>query len=274
MRIASGTGKHIAEIDLNKLTGAPAVAGYLLRIHSKYTVSPRTDGEPLLAWNIYANIKMENRFIGRAYPERPMTFQPRSGFSDSATFCFEFMVTDQTINALEQSRQGGPIVFQVEGRSETRDSHNEHWAAQDTDLLIVSQSDWISALQQMQYGKHMLFEVPLDLNPESEQANAIQAVENAKKHLYNGHYDDAVASCRKAMEYVLKGRELNRTRKAAHETPTTMSKEDRLTSFYDAIQRIAHIAAHLEEGSKAVPFSRKEAIMILGATASALATEE
>lgn len=273
MRIVSSASKIIAEIELNNLTGTPAVAGYLLRIHCKYSMPANTAGEPLLAQNIYANIKMENKLIGRAYPESPLTLQPKPDYMHTGTFCFEFLVTDQTINAVEKSRQGKSVIFQVELKGETYDQHNKHWPTQDTELMTISQSDWISVLQQMQYGKHLLFEVPLDLNPNSEQASAIQAVEKAKEHLYYGHYDEVVSSCRKAMEYILKGRELKQVRKSVHEAPTKMNKADRLTSFYDAIYRIAHLAAHLEEDMDAAPFSRKEATMILGATASALAAE-
>src|SRR5690606_37882625 len=133
---------------------------------------------------------------------------------------------------------------------------------------------WITALKQMGYGSYLLCELPFDIKLDEEFQVAVLALEKAKKHFYLGHYEEVVSACRSVLETIIPEREELRKIKeeAKNKAREQQTKAERLVLFLDSLKHLTSLAHHLDHNKNITPFSRDEAIMVLGATAAAISS--
>ena len=140
--------------------------------------------------------------------------------------------------------------------------------------LLVNQKMWIDVLKQMEYGQFMLFEIPVP-SPEAskELGQALTYLEKAREHFWRGHYDEAVANCRKTLEELTNGlgdkTELEKSKQSYlnRELREGMSIESRFLFLREVARHITHPAAHAGQSTNGPAFDRKDATFVISATA-------
>lgn len=216
---------------------------------------------------IRAKVYLENKLLGFAVPEAAITIKPTSS-QLSGTLLFEMLLTSQVIETIEKIRGGGNLVFNLNVIGEYQDSQNR-LSDSDSIKYYVNQKSWIDALKQMGYGNTLLFELPIDLEPNEAVSTAILALEDARAHLYYGQYDQVVAQCRLALDSVKpKQSDLNAALHGLKNNKDKMTKYQRVINIYHAVRHLTHLAHHLNNDNECVSFTRNEAIMVLGATSA------
>lgn len=229
------------------------------------------EGSALLR-DIFANIRLGSKLLGRAELESPRTLIPYNHANDMQV-CFEMVLTGQAIEEIERTRSGGDLEFKMEIMGEIVDSQNINGVREDITFRINSTA-WITALKQMEYGSYLLCELPFDIKLDEEFQVAVLILEKAKKHFYSGHYEDAVSACRGLLETIIPEREeLKKIKEEAkNKARDQQTKAERLVLFLDSLKHLTSLAHHLDYNKNITAFSRDEAIMVLGTTAAAISS--
>lgn len=270
MSFTASNGKILIKFRPENLSGMECVSGYLLSFQMQYTVPRWEDESEVFVRNIRTRIFVNEKLLGWATPETLSTYKPYKKHDVTGTFCFELFVTSQTIEAIEKIRQGGGLKFKLEIKGECRDKDNYSMQCQQDVLLDINQKAWIDLLKQIKYSEHLLFEMPVSLNPTEQETEVFTAVRKANEQLQYGHYDEVVLNCRKALEAILKDTEQKALRKKYADHKKEMSKQERLSNVYGALYHLSHLSAHIVEEDNHAHFSREEARMILGTTYAAI----
>lgn len=273
MSITSGSGRIIVDFHIQGVSGAPAVGAYLLRFSVGYAI-PGSDDKNLLFRNVSAKVFIgtQSKFLGIANPEVPRTFQPHK-YNQNAALLFELLLTSEVIEAIEKYRLGGDIEFTLEIVGEYCDQHNQ-LNTSDRITYKANQKSWVEILKQMQYSGILVFELPMDIEPDSSIKTALVAIEKAKEYLYYGNYDDVIAKCRFALEGIIPpNRELNQMRNEVKTDKKGMSKQQRFFHILDSLMHFTNLAHHPAKDGSYTSFSRSEAIFVLGSTISAISSK-
>jgi hypothetical protein len=136
----------------------------------------------------------------------------------------------------------------------------------------ISQSDWLTALEQCGYGRSLLFEVPIPVNDGSPNRTFVEVLDSARKHLLSGHYGETVAACRMVLESLTKELTEDSALQAAKDlqknNAKSMTVEQRELMLRQAAIHYAHLAHHVEGTSPSNLYDRSSAQMILSMAAS------
>lgn len=191
--------------------------------------------------------------------------------SQPTTILYDLLLSPSAIEAVERLRGGESIQFRLKIQAHlTRGA--ETLAANDEIQFCVVQSDWIAVLEQMGYRKTLLLELPI---PQGDEGSVPQRhLDTARSHMLRGHYEDAVASCRKALEGWTTQRAEGEAVRKARETKRTASRSltlfDRELLLRDAATNFADLAHHADEVASAESYSRDDAAMMMAITAAIL----
>lgn len=265
----------IADVTFRGVHGSQAAGAYLLRLSVGFAVAnwPQDELMPAVLLTSAA-MQVEHvdqaLLLGHARPETPVPFKVGI-HSQPITILYELLLTPSALEAVERLRGGGPIQFRLKIQAHLTRG-DEAFAANDDVQCSVSQSDWIAVLEQMGYRKTLLLELPI---PQGDEGSVPQRhLETARSHMLRGHYEDAVASCRKALEgWTTQRAEVDAVKKA-RETKRTASRSltlfDRELLLRDAATNFADLAHHADEVASAESYGREDAAMIVAITAAIL----
>ncbi len=213
--------------------------------------------------------------LGTAYPEQVLIVNTRpTAIRSQANFYIDLDAAQ--IEIMENLRKGGDLWFTLTISGVVDGPHGPHEATDRSVVpLHVNQKTWIDVLKQMGYGQFVLFEIPIP-SPEAskELGQALTSLENAREHFWRGHYDEAIANCRKALEELTNGlgdqAELKKskdsycgTRELREDTPI----ESRFLFIREAVRNITHLAVHAGQSANGAAFDRKDATFVISATA-------
>jgi HEPN domain-containing protein len=269
MSISASSGRNIVDFKAQGISGAKMAGAYLLRLSVGCNI--QTGGEEALSFsNVTGNVYLSDTLLlGKAFPEVPLTILSGRG-PITKSILFEVMLSGLQIEAIEKVRDGGNLRLTLKIIGEYTDAHNRLPGTDDLHFH-VSQSEWLSTLSQMGYGNYLLLELPIDLQDSGSMDVSRQAFHKAKQHLREGNYDEVVAKCRLALEELMKAIVvLSDARRLYKENRQAMSKEQRIANIVDAVNHSTQLAHHLDSAGRITPYSRADAIFILGSTASAL----
>lgn len=260
------------------VSGAPAVDGYLLRLSVAYQVQSWRDefgDAPRSFHNFQARAELgPNRLpLGRPIAEVPLIINPHDHVQNIALM-FELLLPASTVDKIEAHRAGGDLeIFMQLAGERVGATHPEF----DDVLFRVGQSQWAKVLEQMNFGSYLLCEIPIELGDDDEIKDVWAGVSRARELVYNGHYRNAVVECRKALETALKRFDVDQSVKAAADRGRSksaerrsMSKRERVLNLVGAAIQVMHLAAHADINNDVVDFSRREALLILSVTATAI----
>lgn len=282
--IIAGDSRTALSLENFKLHGAKGLGVYRLLFIFSYKMNPLKERKYQVR-NIVleVNLKQNNQtthYIGRAILKEPLLVE---SVEHAQPGQIEFILELQShqIEAIEKLRNGGSLIFAVKlfgevtgGEQEIKLTNIRHHET----TITVNQSTWLSALKSMGYRNVLLFEIPVPIDSTSGVSEKVlQYLRTAQKHYLAGHYDETVGYCRHVfdkLEKILSDKSsLIKIRKEYLKDLDSikfMSKEERFLLIRHSIRHITHLAHHLEEdeNEKNIPFTRNEARMILGQTAS------
>jgi hypothetical protein len=272
MGINSGTGKEIINFTDRGIYGMPALAGHLLRFNADITMPAWDPPANVHFNNVIAKVFIGQKFLGFAEPESSATFQPYQHAYKGSIY-FEILLSPRVIEAIEKIRVGSGLDIRLEISGEARDPLNIMRGAQEL-IYRVNQTGWIEALKQMEYGSTFLFEFPIDIEPDDTLQKSMPYISRAKHHLLYGHYNEVIAECRQALEFLLPSKaDLAKVRVLARTEHTEMNKSDRLAYFLDALNTFTQLSHHPDNSGNRASFTREEAVLVLGTTVSALSSK-
>ena len=259
----------IAEARLAGISGARVAGGYLLRLTIEFNVL--NWDQPPFPQVVFAPARVllngpHGMQLGPALPE---TIQPFtvSNYGGSRGACFELFLSPQAMEAIERCRDGQGVSLTIKLHGEIRRQEDVHLIYDDVrgDLNVVQ---WLGALEQAGYGRSMLYEVPLPLEPSGSGAS-IELLETARRLFAQGHYPDAVSKCRMVLEGLTAELGQEASLKAAISAQKqTRTREQRELAMRQAAMDFASLAHHPIGTSQDELFDRNAAQMMLGAAAA------
>jgi hypothetical protein len=271
MSITASTGKIVATFHFQSMHGAKAIGAYHLRFSLRYTM-PGWPETQFRFSNIQARVTVggQPNLLGRAFAENAIVLTSRGDHQDGG-FLMDLMVSPRQMEEIEKIRCGGDLNFNLDLFGEIYDGYGYSYAGENVDAH-VNQKSWIDLLKQLDFSTNVLLEIPHEGAP-VEEYPVWKALEEAKKNLYYGNYDQVVASCRKALEGIPHNREeVSRVKNIPVGDRKKMTKRERLVYLLDALEHYTHPAHHLESSEDSESYTRSDAILAFGATISAIST--
>lgn len=271
MSITASGGEIIVEFEVNSVTGSPGIGGHLLKISLNYVMPARK--KELIFQNTIAKIFIgkDKVYLGTAFPEQPKTFKATT-HQQRGGLLYEVLLSKDTIEEIEKIRSGDDLEFTIEVLGEYIDEFNQICTS-DRISYRANQKEWINSLKSMDFKGGLVFELPMDINPSEDVKSALIAIDKAKKHLYYGNYEDVVAKCRISLEkIVFEWKSKSKINESFNKNRKEMTKEQRFFNAVKQIMHITHLAHHPDENSDYVPFTRSEAVFVLGATIAAISS--
>lgn len=268
--IISPSGRVLAEIEIKSFAGRPTLGGYALVIHTELSIPSRQQSDTAWLRELSLEVSLNHVLVGVALPDVQETYYPRS-YDQTRNIAFRLFLSQSSLEAIERERLGHNLTLAILAHYENGDAEGQR-ANGDAIVSTVSQSDWLSILRQMGYGAHIVWEVPVGLNPSSTMTIVLEQVEKAKKAILQGEYRTAVTHCRQSIEAIeghYKGyAQFGRKDRSPYDP--SLSKEDRVNALYGSVRHLTHLSVHPDKSDlgtpRSVEFSRAEAIMLLGTT--------
>ena len=182
-------------------------------------------------------------------------------------------LSHQQLEAWERARQGGTFNLGVSYQGLlSRPSGLE--GVSGTDQRVISQSEWIAALEAMAFRRLILLEVPVPADAAHPKlAAATRALGQAQAHMLHGKQRDAIGACRDALEALataLADTPEDHDPAALLKAGRGLSKGARFTAHRRMLTVITHLARHNDETGVDTEWHYEDAHAILAHTAAVL----
>lgn len=269
-------GHEAVRFTVQSVSGLPAVAGYLLRFSVGYVVHAwnRTWGDvPPTFHSVVARVEVGHPRLrlGTAVPEGSFVLTPYDHVQNAA-IAFELIVSNAHVEHLERIRSGAAIEFLL-GFSGVRTGSRV--TAEFVDARYkAEQATWIRVLEDAGYGHFLIFDLPIHLGKDEKLREAWKVLSNAGKQIHTGHYNGAVADCRRALEAALQTHkftpELARATQKRQLDPKRMTKTERFWHIVDAVRHATQLSVHVDAENQVIEYSRDEALLIFGSACAAV----
>lgn len=273
----SGPGRSFSQLTVRKITGRPALGFYRLMFSVEINIDPWPASMPITVSEIMGEVTVHannNKYwlLGSMRPERPFVIEGNETPRQSSILFHLDLAPDQ-ITALEELRNGGDLWFAFTFKGVSRVNNDTNPMSSSSQEFHINQRTWLDVLKEVGYGEHLLFEIPtLTGTNSSQSAKAIRALQKAREHFLNGHYDECVASCRSALDSVQEVGPLHDAKTAFcedKESRRAMSVHQRVLLLASALRHMTHLAHHPEDSDNEEHgcYSRADATIALSTTA-------
>lgn len=185
-------------------------------------------------------------------------------------------IDGQLFAKIENLRKGGDLVITVVfyGEVETKIANNTtlninepKTVRSDSVIFCIPQSDWVRALEMANISHIPILESPI------LRQEIIEIFKDAEKSFHNGNYRQCIAHCRQAYDLTEIDYDCCNYKKIfdiASKDKNKMTAMERFTLVFHAAKHITNLSHHLDENNSNYEYSRPEASMVLGITASIL----
>jgi hypothetical protein len=171
------------------------------------------------------------------------------------------------VESLETLRRGGELELTIDLRGQAQEQGQPE-SVSDSQIHRIPQGAWMGVLEQMGYGRSLLFEIPL---PGDEKlARPLEHLEAAHKAMLRGEWRHTVALCRdvlEALKVALTSGEGEEVEEATARCEA-MSKAKRFSEVEKALRQVANLAKHDDAFAQGTEWERRDARALLGAVAA------
>ena len=283
MSMISYSGYSLADLRLMTLSGRSGLGfsriGFTCEFSFPASKQPDTRIQELSGTAWVRSSTGTEMLLGQVFQESPVVLDSKVvAWSTQVMFCLD--LEPHQVEAIEDLRNGGDLWFRmtIAGIAQTASS-GQAQVVHDSGLsLTANQRTWTDVLAAAGYGRFLLFEVPFPLQgTNSEHTQAVSHLEKAKSHFAIGHYDEAVAGCRKALDSLTAGlgdaEEIKRAKDSyfsAREIREDMPIDSRALFLREAVKHFAHPAAHGDVAGKQEHYDRHDARLMMSMTAATM----
>lgn len=281
MNIVAGDSKVVMRLDYKTVNGAQGLGSHLLFLVFNYSIDAKREGKYQVRNGILeVKLKENNRsiYIGMAKTKDPMSFKSAE-HTQNGQIDFMLELPPQQIESIESYRNGGGLVFEVRLYGEVTGHERDVLTKirNSPTTVRITQSDWLNALENMRYGNTLLYEIPIPNTTSDVPEQIHQYLRKARNHYLSGNYEETIGDCRtvldKLAEFLDDEPLMSQAKNKFLENGNSrqaMSKDERALMIRDVLRHYTHLSHHPEEDDKGIkiPYSRNEAGMILGQTAS------
>lgn len=290
MSIQAGN-TSILNFKLVGVTGEPAADGHLihLQMQGNYILPSHPElpafqssgvGNKSQPWHFRgpdAVVLIGNppRRVGCATSDAPMHFGPDYG-NNPVSFSLDILLTSAQLDAIERERNGQQLSLTLKLYGDLFDGYSWRFGY---DQLVVplDRDQWVAALNNSNYGATLIYEVPLSLSQLGSAKAIDAALKSARKHFMEGNYREAVAACREALDPMKpSGAELRDARAILGDSvkKKMLTKAQRQMLLLAAVKDYTELSHHPTEEDQYLDFTRKEALLVMGATLGLLSAIE
>ena len=265
--------KHFADIDYKRMHGQQGVGFYrwFLGLYVVIHQPKGADESHLALADVAGDLYMQRTNLGDLLVARFSMREKRNRliaehFNGTEEFTIEADIDGRRISAIEDLRQGGDLQLEMKLSALAVDTKSgEQFPANVNLRFQATQSDWSKVLQGMGYRRTLLLEIPaFDESNNPNYADAASHIATASEQNSRGHFRQAVAECRLALENIKsvikdQGEDISDERK--------LTKEQRIARVNAALMKLTHLAHHADDLSKNTewqPLDAKAIIMMTG----------
>lgn len=277
----------IATIKQTKLIGKAGVGIYQLILQIELLIKSQNEFEAVLR-NLSAEVKVINSdgnelLLGVADPERPYIENTRENHDLQSISNLRLLLSPYQLELIEEIRKGNDFEIKSKVNCEFYckyfDERQDNYSSGVVEISKnINQSEWINVLEDMDYGKYLLLEVPFPEIINSKLPHNIHnEIKSAQEHFFKGHYDVTISKSRKVLELLEKllndDKEISKSMnsfKGNKDIRESMSKEERFYMIRKTVIHYTHLAVHSENDGNVSQFYRVEAQQILSMVISIL----
>jgi len=275
MSISLNGGYVIADARFAGLCGEPAADGYRFKVTIVFATSGwKADSLMPVVRLSPASVTVRageaETNVGYAYPESTIPFTV-SSHGTSTGHLHIVTLTPVAMEVIDRLRSGQGITLRLKLMGEVWHG-NAATPIQETVECRVSQSDWLAALEQSGFGRTLLFEVPLPATEDSNAPAPARYLQQAQRLFVQGHYDEAVAICRKALEAAMAtgNDQVDAMKSFRGGKDKDLNLGQRELVIRQSVMNYLHPAHHHGDDEEVLRYDRSSAAMALGLTASLL----
>lgn len=269
--------RSIGSVRAEHLSGRQAVGASELRFSLAWNLHPKGhDVISIFGTRIWVSVAIEDQAqptpLGQAEPETAWCDETRDHASFDRYVMYRLCVQSAQLLALEQKRQGQPLIFTLDVRGNSYGPNGVR-SFDDQLKMRVNVSDWVRILSECGAADVLLVGVDLPLSTEPTRAS-VELVRLASKHLAQGQYTAAVAECRRAIESLWRSADLVKQAAEARRLlanqngQRSMGKRDRELALGEAMKNFCHIAHHVGSDAEPEVFGRLDAALAVSTTAA------
>jgi hypothetical protein len=255
LRVSVGPG--VATVNLTPGTGV-----HRLAVTVTVASAGLAKGLPIqLSGDLYANLHNgATRWLG------PLHLKQVTTREFDCTEQLSCGLSDNQLWAIETLRDGRDLQFQLHLSAVLLYPVDDlHPIVEAQEVAFVPAESWARQLENLGAAVAMEVLVPLPLDG-SELRRAVGRIREAKGHITDGEYEEAVVKARAALEYV---RQVVPT-EAQNTVARQRTQAQRWRVLIDDLYNLASGASHDDEVTKDFAWSRNDAIMIVGTAAGLL----
>src|SRR5216683_4590587 len=196
-QIQSNSGRYWATGNVKQLQGQRGLGFYRLTFLTVLNVEAGDSAVGDRLNTILTDIAASGRTLGRANAQPHQLPIVPASYAQERQINFELDLDRARLEALENARNGGDITFNITFFPTLADPSGQLRQTTAQAAFVANQSTWAAVLQQMDYQKVMLLELPVpDAVQFPELAAAARSLAQAHLSIGRGDHREAVGLCR------------------------------------------------------------------------------
>ncbi len=274
-RLISATGQEVAQLRIENVLGSPGVGVFRLQLAVTLSAPGGGGTEPVTLAAANGDLYVNGKPLDHL---RPLGSLLRNDELPPFRDWQVPLVADLSLvqlEALEAQRRGGDLTIAVHFHAAL--DCGVHGLRISTTTLphTIPQSEWVRILSQMGYQRTLLLEVPVpDSGNAPEMAGAVEFLAEAQRQMIEGHYRQAVGSCRDALEQLAAalqdGSNFPRPLADALGGTSRWPKAERLRLLRRALTIVTHPAKHGDPMALSFEWDREDARSLISMTAAVI----
>lgn len=268
-QIQSNSGRYWASGSVKQIQGQRGLGFYRLTFLTVLNVETGDSAMGERLNTVLTDIAAGGRTLGRAHAQPHQLPIVPANYAQERQINFELELDRARLEAIESVRNGGDITFNITFFPTLADQSGQLRQTTAQAAFVANQSTWAAVLEQMDYRKVMLLELPVpDAVQFPEVAAAARTLGQAQQAMARGDYRESVGLCRDVLEEMM--RALKDDDNIDFVGQREIDKAKRLRLLRRAARVFTHPARHRDEVTVAFEWNRIDAASTISLVAALL----
>lgn len=268
-QVQSNSGRYWATGNVKQVQGQRGLGFYRLIFLTVLNVESGDSAVGERLSTMSTDVAAAGRTLGRANAQPHQLPIAPANYAQERQVNFELDLDRARLEAIESVRNGGDITFNITFFPTLADQSGQLRQTTAQAAFVANQSTWAGVLEQMDYQKVMLLELPVPDGVQfPELAAAARSLAQAQQAMARGDYREAVGLCRDVLEEVMLA--LKDDDIIDFTGTREMDKAKRLRLLRRAARVFTHPARHKDEVAVALEWNRVDAASTISLVAALL----